>query len=196
MSPELDHQLCEKYPKIFADRYKSKEESCLYWGIEVGDGWFELLDTLCAALTCLYETSIEITDEQDGLRYGCVVHYWDKAKPSYYFNVKPPQVVAAQVKPKFGSLRFYYDLEFDDANKELVASGKYPELAKINAQYSEYIQGIVHFAEIASTRTCEVTGKKGELCVRNGWLKTLSRDLIQTKEYEGYKPHKDTALQA
>lgn len=82
MSPELDKQLCEKYPKIFADRNKPMTETAMCWGFECGDGWYDLIDHLC----------------------GEIQWHLDK-------NAKKgtPQFVASQVKEKFGTLRFYGD---------------------------------------------------------------------------------------
>lgn len=45
MSPYLDHLLCERYPKIFADR--RNPDSCMFRGFACGDGWFNLIDRLC-----------------------------------------------------------------------------------------------------------------------------------------------------
>lgn len=151
MSPELENKIYEKYPKMFADRNKSPQETCMCWGLEVGDGWYDLIDTLCEALTYTFTTSIRI-DEEDGKRLGIEPTSWSgDPTPKYYFKVEPPQVVADQVKEKFGSLRFYYHLEYDPVNQELAK--KYPELAEINKRYASYIDGIIHFAEIASERT-------------------------------------------
>jgi hypothetical protein len=47
------------------------------WGIECGDGWFNLIDNLCDLLQ------------------------WDSDHNKY------PQIEAVQVKEKFGTLRFY-----------------------------------------------------------------------------------------
>ena len=57
MKPELDKQLCEKYPKIFKNRNASQMESCMYWGIDVSDGWYDIIDALCQAATYTYTTS-------------------------------------------------------------------------------------------------------------------------------------------
>ena len=106
MNSELEQKIFDKYPKIFGDRTKPKTETCMCWGLEVGDGWYDLIDVLCEALTYTYSTSVKV-DEEDGKRLG-IEPYEFKAKDNYYFQVKPPQVVAEQVKEKFGTLRFYY----------------------------------------------------------------------------------------
>ena len=93
-------------------------------------------------------------------------------------------MIADQVKEKFGGLRFYYHLEYNERNNYLLETEKYPDLQQIVDRYSDYINGIIHFAEIASGRTCEETGQPGELHSaggsRNGWLKTVSKEHAKT----------------
>jgi len=186
MNAELEIKLLEKYPKIFKNRNASPSESPMCWGLEVGDGWYELLDILCEALTYTFTTSIEVTEE-DGERLG-VEPYLFQNKKSYFFKVEPPQVVADQVKEKFGTLRFYYHLEYDPANIQLVETGKYPNLVEINKRYSDYLDGTVHFAEIASSRTCEITGAEGKIHSRRGWLKVINENLTKEEKYKDYRP--------
>ena len=50
MSPELDKALCEKYPLIFANRNGDKMDTCMAWGPECGDGWYNIINTLCGAI--------------------------------------------------------------------------------------------------------------------------------------------------
>jgi hypothetical protein len=76
VAPELDRALCASYPKIFADRHASEFESPMGRGFAIDDGWYRLVDALCRALQ-------RETDRHHA-----------------------PQVVATQVKQKFGSLRF------------------------------------------------------------------------------------------
>ena len=176
MKPELDKQLCEKYPKIFKNRNASQIESCMYWGIDVSDGWYDIIDALCQAATYTYTTSIMV-DEADGKRLN-IAPYSYTNETTYHFEIKPPQLVADQVKEKFGTLRFYYHTELEEKMSYLKETGKYPELDKILERYYNYFDGIVHFAETLSERTCEVTGLKGEMHVTggggNGWYKTLN----------------------
>lgn len=82
MNAQLDKLLCEKYPKLFVNRNKDMTESCMFWGIECGDGWFDLLDELCYTI----QSYIDANDRP---------------------NNPIPQTVLEQVKSKFGTLRFY-----------------------------------------------------------------------------------------
>lgn len=81
MKQELQEKLFAKYPKIFRQRSLPMTETCMCWGIDTGDGWYDLLDALCWRLQSM-------TD-------------WN---PN---NERFPQIEASQVKEKFGSLRFY-----------------------------------------------------------------------------------------
>lgn len=115
MSPELDAQLCQRYPKIFADRRASIQTSCMAWGFSCGDGWFEIVEAICAQLQ-------HMTDHEGA-----------------------PQVVASQVKEKFGSLQFYVQ----KATKEQIN-----EILRIAGR---------------SNHICEVCGAPGARVVAGGW---------------------------
>lgn len=184
MNTKLQEKLFNKYPKIFGDRTKPMTETCMCWGLEVGDGWYSLIDVLCEALTYTYSTSIKV-DEEDGKRLGI-----EPYSGGYYFTIQPPQVIADQVKEKYGTLRFYYHQEYSEEVVSLIETRKYPDLQNIIDRYSNYIDGIVHFAEIASGRTCEETGTDGEIHSsggsRAGWLKTLNREFAKNSEYKDF----------
>ena len=55
MSPELQKQLVEKYPKLYGQGH--------FWGFECGDGWYNLIDNLCHCI----ETHIKSKWHQDEL---------------------------------------------------------------------------------------------------------------------------------
>lgn len=196
MSPELDRQLCEKYPKIFRDRNAPMTQTCMCWGFP-GDGWYGIIDAMCRAMTYTYSTSCEI-DEEDAKRLGIEPNKYSGEPPRYFLDVNPPQAIADQVKEKYGTLRFYYHLEFDPVLIELNAKGKYPQLKEIMDRYSNYFDGIVHMAETLSEMTCEDTGKPGEMHVsggsRFGWYRTLNREYAKTDAHcvdRNYVPTKD-----
>jgi len=66
------------------------------------------------------------------------------------------QVVATQIKEKMSTLRFYYSGEGG---------------TKIEW---DIIDDIINQAEAESARTCEMSGKHGEVCKKGGWYMTLS----------------------
>jgi hypothetical protein len=145
MNKELELKLLEKYPTILQDYGGDKRHTCMHWGMECGDGWYDLLDTLLEKL-------------------------------NYISNHSGIQVIANQIKEKFGTLRFYYstvvktDLNID------------PIVEKI-------IEDIVSNAEKRSAYMCENTGKGGYLCSKGGWLRTLSKE---EADKDNYKPQNET----
>lgn len=121
MREDLDLKLCQDFPLLYADRNGDKANTCMYWGIAVGAGWEPLIRRLSEKL----EAAIQAMPEEEREQYR-----------------------AAQVKQKFGGLRFYMTTATDEMN--------------------EWISD----AEDESTRTCEVCGELGKITGK-GWLKAL-----------------------
>lgn len=124
MSPELDEKLVKAYPILFGDRYKSEMETCMCWGFECSDGWYDLIEEASRKLEAI---NAKITDPKQ-------------------------RIIAAQVKEKFGTLRFYIDGA--------------PE------QYQEEVYAIIDEAERKSGVTCESCGKAGKVS-GPGWIRCL-----------------------
>ncbi len=155
MSPELDKQLCERYPLIFKDRRASMRRTAMCWGFEHGDGWFTLLNTLCSLLYWPYEQAVE---EYEYARKHEGTAPWNGADVITAVDVERKRLamsaaadeipVAVQVKEKFGTLRFY------------VHGG------------SEKAHAYIEFAEALSGSTCEECGAPGKTR-GGGWIRTL-----------------------
>ena len=71
MKPELQMQLFKNYPSIFAERDLTIEQSCMAWGIECGDGWYDLIDKLCSDLIKLNPSvvAMQVKEKFGGLRF-------------------------------------------------------------------------------------------------------------------------------
>lgn len=81
MQESLDQQLCKEFPKLFVNRHQ--DDSCLYWGIGGGDGWYNIIHALCSNIQSHIDWRVKQGQEIT-------------------------QVTVEQVKEKFGTLRFYY----------------------------------------------------------------------------------------
>jgi hypothetical protein len=146
MSPELDKKLCSKYPKIFRDRHSDVRETAMSFGIECDDGWYTLLDNACY----LIQNHIDRKRADRArilqiVRRNGVLSEWQKEVAE---TKAPRQLVAVQVKEKFGSLRLY-TFGGDD-----------------------YTDGVERMAESMSAHTCEGCGNLGSMN-RDGWIKCL-----------------------
>ena len=90
MSPELENKLYEDFPTLFENRNKSAAESCMAFGIECGDGWYDLIRSICSL----------IVNREENIR--------TRLK---YENKDPNELISVkfdQIKEKFGGLRAYY----------------------------------------------------------------------------------------
>jgi len=154
MKKSLDKALCAKYPKIFAERNLPMTETCMCWGFP-GDGWYHILDALCSAIQ--YRIDRANADADAAEKHNLAItegrlqdlDQWARENPKLReVRERIPQVVASQVKEKFGGLRFYY------------GGG------------DEVIHNYVDFAEHLSYRTCEQCSKPGEP-YSDGWVLTL-----------------------
>jgi hypothetical protein len=153
---ELDEALCAKYPLIFKDRNADMRTTAMCWGICTGDGWYNILDTLCGLLTSDYRSA---QSRYDFIKNKVNQPLWegsnkivtqemiDDAKANLDEEIlKVP--VAVQVKEKFGGLRFYVQAATD--------------------KHYNYI----NFAESMSYKICEVCGSPGERYT-DGWHTVL-----------------------
>lgn len=107
MDASLNDQLYERYPAIFREHTLSADVTSMCWGIQTGNGWYVLIDELCAGLQRESDCS------------------------------GAPQVVATEVKEKFGTLRFHVH------------------------EASVRQQALIDAAGERSGRTCEVCGAPG-----------------------------------
>jgi hypothetical protein len=197
MKQELDALLCEKYPKMMVNRNKHMTETCMCWGFECGDGWYNILNQLMGNIQHhidwkekqrkwaieynemaaqakagnfdLFEETNSITDEEFKNKRLVEIIAGD-------FRQVPesiPQVTLDQVKEKFGTLRFYY------------TGG------------DDYISGMVAMAESMSGVICESCGNPGKQ-TSGGWIKTIcepcqiAREERQAKEYAEYNARNNT----
>lgn len=127
MTPEKDTVLRQKYPKIFRKPEHASEPFDL-WGFECNDGWFELIDTLCNRIQKHVDYRTSVTQDPDELEHI--------------------QVVAQQVKEKFGGLRFY------------VVGG------------DDITEALINFAESVSFKVCETCGNQGSKKTIGTWIHT------------------------
>ena len=172
MKRELDEYLCKVYPKMMVNRNKDIQETCMCWGFECGDGWFQILNQLMGNIQHHIDwrerqrdLDIKFNEIAVQLKAGDSTLFDESMKDMLNRDFvekrkqelidlplreikECPQVTLDQVKEKFGTLRFYY-------------SGG-----------DDYISGLVSMAESMSGVTCETCGKPGTQ-TRGGWIKTI-----------------------
>jgi hypothetical protein len=182
MKQELDKLLCEKYPKMMVNRNKNMQETCMCWGFDCGDGWFNILDQLMGSIQHHIDWkekqrkwAIDYNEMATQAKAGNFDLFEEtvKALPNDEYKEKRlaeivagdfrqvpdsiPQVTLDQVKEKFGTLRFYY-------------SGG-----------DDRIDGMVSLAESMTGVTCESCGNVGERR-GGGWVHTYCTPCEEARE--------------
>ena len=152
MSPELDQHIREKYPLIFSQRCE----------MSIGDGWFDIIDMLCANIQSRIDNierqrdyTIEWNENVNDPDFEWVAYVKREERE---VPELPEQVVATQIKEKFGTLRFYY------------CGG------------DEYIDGLEAMASSMSAVICEECGSPGK-SRSGGWIRTLCDKHATEKGY-------------
>ena len=101
MSPEKTKELYDKYPLIFRQKDLDMRQTCMCWGFECADGWFDIIDGLCS----------DIQSHIDNQNYS--INFKKERGTLPPDSPEFPQIEAVQVKEKFGGLRFYVNYEDD-----------------------------------------------------------------------------------
>ena len=125
---EFVEKLETKYPEMFANPYG---------GVCVGAGWWPIVEALCSQIDSYVKWR---NNTREALLKD---NPYKHEIPEY---VEP--VTVAQIKEKFGGLRFYYD------------GG------------DQFIRGLVTMAESWAARSCEECGNVGH-SRSGGWIKVL-----------------------
>ena len=115
-----------------------------YGGFACGEGWWPILEKLCSNI----QNHIDWKNKQSEI---------------------VPQVTVAQIKEKFGGLRFYYD------------GG------------DEHINGMVRMAEAWAEASCEECGSPGKRR-DGGWIKTLC-DIHEAERQQRVKQYENQISQ-
>ena len=168
MKTELEQKLKEKYPVLFRDTERSVQESCMAFGCEHGDGWYDIIDNLCGYITDLQKSHSFFLPLKEGVN--------DDNDKSFDGQFRCPPVIFSQVKEKFGTLRVYWNFGEVENYEEIKSKLKNPnDLDDYINRYYNTIENAIDFCEYLSSKTCEMTGKPGKLYSK-GWCVTLCKE--------------------
>jgi len=179
----FEKYLFDKYPSLF---YQDENghmlpQSQRCW-CDCPEGWRHIVDNLCGAIVNYTQQARYVPDPkkyiltfitQQFRRFSNSlnalhiprVEKVDRKIRKYLFSkipfikVYPQPVKVDQYKEKFGGLRFYTDSN------------------------DEHVEGMIAFAEYLSLRTCQNTGKPGQLCKKGHWYVTLSEEEAKVRNY-------------
>ena len=148
-------EFMSRFPILFQNRKKPMTQTCMCWGIECPKGWWHILDQLC--------TVLEFHNMEFVKNYGVAI-------------------VADQVKEKFGTLRFYYDVRPVDENG--IVKYEPDELMDyLEMLADQYIRE----AEALTETTCAYCGiplEEDNMVETKGWITYICKECDEKRHKE------------
>lgn len=168
MNLELEKTLVTEFPIIYRDMYGSMKNTCMAFGIECNDGWYNILYNLSKKLEEIAAkedlpkeqnsfqklgwslisklNNIKLPRKKNKVNRRLIGSYIPDKLYFYCFPPEDNRLKFDQIKEKFGTFRIYLNY------------------------YSDEIDRLVEEAEELSEVTCETCGRPGEMRKRGTWL--------------------------
>jgi hypothetical protein len=147
----LEKKLYEKYPSLFRDKDAPMNVTCMCWGIDCDNGWYDILDELCSELMKLKGSEL-IHFSQIKQKYGTLRVYVDI--DSFYNS--------PLYNNKF--TKYIYNVYLFLMEQRLIERN--------NILFDE-VNKLIDIAEQKSAITCECCGKEGAVSSFGYWVQTL-----------------------
>jgi hypothetical protein len=177
MNKELTQRLVKRFPVLYQGFYDSMQETCMCWGFEHGDGWFEVI----------WQLSLAIEEELGYTRFQkwrfLAKKRWAKRWNKLVYKISP--VVHDKTKMVKGDDNVYRHVIIEKAKPRLPWLKRFvwfPYTGFAVMQVKEkfgtlrfycpttpQIAKFVRLAERLSGVTCEDCGKYGELETSGWW---------------------------
>jgi hypothetical protein len=69
LNKKLEEELVVKHPTLYQQYGMSPQESCMCWGFECGNGWFDIIKTLSEQIEPLGAIALQVKEKFGGLRF-------------------------------------------------------------------------------------------------------------------------------
>ena len=174
MDERLQKKLVIRYPEIFRDYGGDIRYTCMAWGMECGDGWFELLNRMCHDIIKLAKNKdIKVIAHQVKEKFGGL---------RFYFGIESEYTILKRLDTKIRNLLFSHKLGIP-----------YWKIIKFRRKFyktiEEKISERIEQAEWESEITCESCGHPGKIR-GGGWVYTAC-DNCNKKYDEGFRRWKN-----
>ena len=153
----------ERFPILFQNKDKPMTETCMCWGIECPKGWYNILEQLC--------TELEYSNMESVAKWGMAI-------------------VAEQVKEKFGTLRFYFDVRNVDIYGKIDNEHQNCKLNDVQSKIVHdhlymFAQHLINEAERMTEDTCADCGEPltpDNKVETKGWISYICKECNEKRE--------------
>jgi len=184
MKQELDDKLCAKYPRLFRDRHAPMTKTCMCWGFDCGDGWYNIIKNMCG----LIQGHIDWTrgERARALRFNRALRRAIAGNDRdlvYFYSARDYETKAKKVGEILDWARTQMAEEIaesrfrpvSNACSQVVVDQVKEKFGTLRFYYSggdDHVDGVVRMAEAISAVTCEECGAPGKTR-HGGWIRTL-----------------------
>jgi len=190
MKQELDQLLCEKYPKMMVNRNKNMQETCMCWGFECGDGWYNILNQLMGNIQHHIDWkekqrdgAIKYNEIAEAGKSGNVELFADLVAKEY---ADKPTISADYIRERCEDMIKNPLRDIPDSVPQVTLDQVKEKFGTLRFYYTggdDYISGMVTMAEAMSGVTCEGCGNPGER-KGGGWVHTYCEPCEEKREAE------------
>jgi hypothetical protein len=111
--------IINKYPLLFARYYLPMTETCMCWGLQIGKGWYPIIDDLCSKIQKLIDEDVIKKFEFDEIKQK-----FGSLRINSYQRCKEVEKLIEQAKYRASttceecSKTVYYNYDSDDSYSE------------------------------------------------------------------------------
>jgi hypothetical protein len=208
MRKELDEKLCAKYPEIFRDRNAPMTHTCMCWGFDCGDGWYNIIDALCANIKAHVDNhnrNVQSNIKYQKIRDAALNGDWslfnedyERLYPSslidntkYWTEEKAKEHREQMMKDLISDIPDWFkDTGYMESPVAVQVKEKYGTLRFYYDGGDRYIDGLANMAESMSAVTCEECGSPGKT-LGGGWIRTLCKIHAEEHHYDWDQSNED-----
>ena len=88
MKKELEQKLFNDFPKLFRQKDLDKMQTCMCWGIECPDEWFDVIYKACKLIQTMIDNNQHLSDKYPQIEFTQVKEKWG----AYVCTILPTQI--------------------------------------------------------------------------------------------------------
>lgn len=101
MNKELEAKLVERFPGIFADMYGNPTQTCMAFGCECYDGWYDLIYRLCEDIEKAGPSDFKALQVKE--KFGTLHFYYSGGNAEIHKLVSKAENESSEICEKCGS---------------------------------------------------------------------------------------------
>lgn len=180
MKQQLDDLLCRRYPSILVNRDKHRTETCMCWGFECGDGWFNILDRLLHNIQ--HYTDSKHRQRDQAVKYNEMAQAGKNGDLELFADLvaehyaDKPSITADYLRQRCEYMINNPLRDVPELITQVTLDQVKEKFGTLHFYYSggdDVVDGMVRMATGMSRVMCEQCGNPAQMEFNTGWASTL-----------------------